>query len=435
MTGDGGASASRDRAGGSGSGHRAPSRRGRGLLVPALGFMALAVLVAVVGWAIFQRQAHDMRAQSADALLAVQKVQSAQISRWFADEMHDATLVASAQSVEEPLEQYVKSPGGPIPRQLRSALELFRGGHGIDRITVLDRKLEAVAWSPETPAGQKPSGLTPQESSVAAEALRRGAAAFSGVYRAPDGAEVMDFAAPLRDIGSPVDRVAGVIVLRELAATSLYPLLQSWPPSLPSGESVLVARRGSDAVLMDPRSLVGKAPLWSARPLTETSLPAVKAVLGRSGIAEGVDYRGQPVLAAMGKVGGTPWWLVAKQDLAAVDRPVKDRGWATFAWVVGLIVLAGVAVLLYLRWRETRTFAGARRAGAAAEPCRGAVLGADARGQGDRHPDGRRGPDRGGQRLRPRSLRLLSRRAHRPEHRRRPRRLGGPHARGARAWA
>ena len=78
-------------------------------------------------------------------------------------------------------------------------------------------------------------------------------------------------------------------------------------------------------------------------------------MLGSSGIAEGVDYRGEPVLAAIGKVRGTPWWLVAKQDLAVVDQPISERGWATLAWVVGLIVLAGVAVLLYLRWRETRT--------------------------------------------------------------------------------
>ena len=211
-----------------------------------------------------------------------------------------------------------------------------------------------MARSPEGPAGAGSQGLTPQESRVAAEALRRDGPAFSGVYRAPDGAEVMDFAAPLRDLTPSPDRVTGVVVLREPATTALYPLLQDWPPSLRSGESVLVARRGDGVVLVNPLELDAK-PLEFTRPLTDTSLPAVKAVLGDSGIAEGVDYRGEPVLAAIGKVPGTPWWLVTKQDLAVVDQPISDRGWATLAWVVGLIVLAGVAVLLYLRWRETRT--------------------------------------------------------------------------------
>ena len=354
MSGDHGASGFSDGAGEGGSRRDAPGRRGRGLLVPALVFLALAVVVSLAGWTIFNRQAQDMRAESAGALLAVHKVQSAQVSRWFADELHDVRLVASAQSIAEPLELYMEGPGGALPGDLRSALELFRRGHEIDLIMVVDPELEPVARSPEGSAGAGSQELTPQESRLAAEALRRDGPVFSGVYRAPGGAEVMDFAAPLRDLTPSPDRVTGVVVLRETATTALYSLVRDWPPSLRSGESVLVARRGDGIVLMNSLVPDGKQPLLLTRPLTETSLPAAKAVLGTSGIAEGVDHRGEPVLAAVGKVRDTPWWLVAKQDLAVVDQPISERGWATLAWVVGLIVLAGVAVLLYLRWRETR---------------------------------------------------------------------------------
>ena len=109
---------------------RARPSAARGLLVPALVFLALAVVVSLAGWTIFNRQARDMRAESAGALLAVHKVQSTQVSRWFADEVHDARLVASAQSIAEPLERYMEGPGGALPESLRSALELFRRGHG-----------------------------------------------------------------------------------------------------------------------------------------------------------------------------------------------------------------------------------------------------------------------------------------------------------------
>ena len=355
MSGDRGASELRGTAVDGGSGQRAPGRRGRGLLIPALVFLALAIIVSLAGWAIFRRQANDMRAESAGALLAVHKVQSAQVSRWFADEVHDVRLVASAQSIAEPLERYMKGPGGALPESLRSALELYRRGHNIHAVLVLGPGLGPVARSPVDPATGGPPGPTPQESRVAAEALRRDGPAFSGVYLAPDGAAMMDFATPLRDLTPSPDRVTGVVVLRELPAETVFPLLQVQSASLPSGKSVLVARRGDNVALASPLSLGEKLPREFTRPLADTSLPAVQAVLGRRGITEGVDYRGKPILAAVGKVAGTPWWLVTKQDLAVVDQPISDRGWATLAWVVGLIVLAGVAVLLYLRSRETRT--------------------------------------------------------------------------------
>ena len=38
-----------------------------------------------------------------------------------------------------------------------------------------------------------------------------------------------------------------------------------------------------------------------------------------------------------------------------IDEPIVERGWATLAWVAGLILLAGVVLLLYWRVREART--------------------------------------------------------------------------------
>ena len=61
--------------------HDGVKARGRGLLVPALVFLVLAAAVAVAGWAIFARQAADMRDESASSLQAVHNIQSTQISR------------------------------------------------------------------------------------------------------------------------------------------------------------------------------------------------------------------------------------------------------------------------------------------------------------------------------------------------------------------
>ena len=106
----------------------------------------------------------------------------------------------------------------------------------------------------------------------------------------------------------------------------LFPLLQEWPASLRTGESVLVVVRGEDVVLLNPLPVGDVKPLAISRPLAQQDLPAAMAARGRTGIVEGVDYRGEPVLAAVGRVPGTPWYLIAKQDLAVIDQPIWERG-------------------------------------------------------------------------------------------------------------
>ena len=184
--------------------------------------------------------------------------------------------------------------------------------------------------------------------------MRLGGAAFSDLYVEPDGAIGMDFAAPVRDATPSPTTYIGAVVLHLDARSVLFPLLQAWPPSLRSGESVLAVVRGDRVISLNPLRVTGTQPLSISRPLTDTDLPVVMAARGRRGIVQGVDYRDEPVLAAVGRVPGTPWYLVVKQDVAVIDQPVRDRALATLAWVVGVVVLAGVVILLYWRGRETR---------------------------------------------------------------------------------
>ena len=139
------------------------------------------------------------------------------------------------------------------------------------------------------------------------------------------------------------------------AADTLFPMLESWPASMQAGESVVAALVGDRIVSVNPLPVGDRRALTVSRPAADSDLPAAMAVRGRTGIVEGVDYRGEPVLAAVGRIPETPWYLVTKQDLAVIDEPIVERGWATLAWVAGLILLAGVVLLLYWRVREART--------------------------------------------------------------------------------
>lgn len=71
----------------------------------------------------------------------------------------------------------------------------------------------------------------------------------------------------------------------------------------------------------------------------ERAEPMRRALGGRSGTIEALDYRGRPVLAAYGPVAFVDWGLVAKMDLAEIRAPFLRAG--------GISAIGAVIVILF----------------------------------------------------------------------------------------
>lgn len=326
---------------------------GRGLILPAVILVALAIAVSLIGRAIFDRQAADLRSESASALQAIWRAQNDQISQMVSDERHDAALHARAPEIVRSLQGSLAAvPEGPPLKAMREALDLYRDGHDYAAIIVLDDELRLVATSPGS--GDNRRDVTRRQRELAGEALQQDRLMFSDVYLERGGKPVMDFAAPIHRPRGRASAPLGVLLVSHDAEVVLFPILQAWPASMKTGESVLAEVRGDEVVSLNPLPVGGRESLSFTRPVSDTRLPVVMAVQGRTGTVEGVDYRGEPVIASVGGVPGTPWFLAAKQDLAVIDEPVADRAWATLAWVIAIIALAGAVLLFYWRTREAR---------------------------------------------------------------------------------
>ena len=194
---------------------------------------------------------------------------------------------------------------------------------------------------------------------AAAEALRSGDVA--SLRRVPRGRRLRGdgLAAPVRDATLPPPGVAGAVVVHLDAADTLFPTLESWPASMRTGRERGRRGGGRQDRHSSIRLTVGRR--QAAHRLATPSaadLPAAMAVRGRSGVVED----GLPRRACAGRGRRNrgdavrTWWPVAPGG----DRPAHvDRGWATLAWVAGLILLAGVVLLLYCRASARRARCGA----------------------------------------------------------------------------
>jgi PAS domain S-box-containing protein len=150
--------------------------------------------------------------------------------------------------------------------------------------------------------------------------------------------------------------VAGVLVIRIDPHQVLYPLVQEWPTPSPSAETALVRREGDEILyLNDLRFREGTA-LKMRRRVDEPSLPAALAVRGWKGIIEGVDYRGVPVVGAVGPIPDSPWFFAAKIDTHEIYAPLRERFYMVMFAVVLLIAGAGVSVTLVWRHQQARFY-------------------------------------------------------------------------------
>jgi len=87
-------------------------------------------------------------------------------------------------------------------------------------------------------------------------------------------------------------------------------------------------------------------------PLDRTEVPAVQAVLGRTGIVEGVEYDGMAVLADVRSIPDSPWFIEARVSTQEIFAPLRARVWNLAALVI--VLLLGTGAGTGWIWRQQR---------------------------------------------------------------------------------
>ena len=171
------------------------------------------------------------------------------------------------------------------------------------------------------------------------------------------GEPSLTLAAPIRDdAGNPL----GAVLIVTGPGARLYPLLgESFSPR--TGEALLLARDGADAVYLSPLRHRPGAPLAFRRRLDTENFAAREALEKPESAGLFVDYRGEQVVAATRRLTAAPWGLVVKVDESEALEPFWDhvRG-AAIGWGVALLGVLALAWGIGQRLRRLRADADAR---------------------------------------------------------------------------
>lgn len=165
----------------------------------------------------------------------------------------------------------------------------------------------------------------------------------------------INLSVPIMHPDDTQSRCIAVLILEIDPYKRLYPLIQSWPTTSSTAETLLVKREGDFVLFLNELRHRKKTATPFQLPLTDQKLPAVRAVLGQEGNFEGLDYRNVAVLSSTRIIPGTQWGLVAKIDTSEVLSPLSKTIWFITLAGIGVTITMALGVFLWSIRRKADT--------------------------------------------------------------------------------
>ncbi len=191
--------------------------------------------------------------------------------------------------------------------------------------------------------------LNPYLKSLATQAIQTQKVVFSDLYPDEDSKPRLSVLIPLLVIQGEKKITVGVTMMKIEPYQFLYPLLKSWPTPSLTGETELIRRDGDQVVFLNELRHQKNIPLNWRFPLDAPHLLAASVARGQKGIVEGLDYRGVPVIAAVGCIPDSSWFIIAKIDADEIYAPLKKLTHEVVFLLVILIGSAGIGVAYFSR--------------------------------------------------------------------------------------
>ncbi|HJV49517.1 MAG TPA: PAS domain S-box protein [Geothrix sp.] len=307
-------------------------------------FLLIGTFVLTGGAFVLRSQIRSARSRAQAELESIAELKVRQTGAWYRERRADADLIFRSELIRAQLLRVLSEPSQAAGEQVvREWMTQFQA-RGYRRVVLFDAQ------------GRPRLSVPVEQGGDPSEALEVGRALASGEVSVEDLHEDLRRSEIHLRWWVPIQSGAkqtGVLLLDVDPRQFLYPLIQSWPTTSASAETVLVRRDGGDAVVLNELRHQPRTALTLRYGLgTHPQLPTVRASLGSEGLMEGVDDRGVSVLAVLKGIPGTDWRMVVKVDEAEIFGPLRQQVWAGGLGLMGVLALVGAGFGLVLRHHD-----------------------------------------------------------------------------------
>ncbi len=308
-------------------------------------FLILTFCIWVTGYAFYQKQKNIIKNNCLENLNAIAELKAEQITNWRKEILSDALIIHNNPTIASEIEYLTsKDPGIPSKKNFYYFLESILRLHQYQSIFLVDKNnniIFSVSNIKET--------LGSEVKNLIKESIKSRKIVLSDLYYNKTLNTIrLTLVVPVFSLKYNVP--AGIFILRINPHTFLYPLIQKWPTKSETSETVLFRRENENVVFLNELRHRKDTALKLRFSIEEKLLPEAMALRGVKGITEGIDYRGNSVIAVIKQIPDSPWFIVAKTDKKEIYEPIKKLFWVVTSIVTILIIGAGVVFCLI--WRQ-----------------------------------------------------------------------------------
>lgn len=309
--------------------------------------LAIGLLVPLIGGAVYALQAHKLEADTGRSLQAMAELRAQQLSRTLHEWHADAVIFGVDETLLAVLSDKVPDDAQTA---LTRRLELLTEGYGYSRIEVFDAQDRSVLVHGELLTALGKSDELDQLLLLQTTAPgSEGSLPVHSYLRSTGDGLQLQVVVTLVDQGLILGRAEFWQPMTRLLAG----LGSDSSRLFPSEEIVLGSRLNDHVVIVAQRWSESSGRARLLRHPASSTLPIDRALsLGTAGQVEGVDYRGNEVLAGHAPVEGSAWQLLSKVD----NADLRDSLLPTIGWIIAVLVLTLglLAISLSTLWSRQR---------------------------------------------------------------------------------
>jgi PAS domain S-box-containing protein len=310
-----------------------------------LAWISLSVLFAIGGYLIFQNAQKKTKEEKYHEIAAISQLKINEIAQWREEQLGDAQILSGNQSLISDLKShFTRENNGLDHIKILNNLLIFESAYKYQNITVVDKDLNMRFSTRTNDAIDKNDRSYIQNSILSKQII------FTDLYKGSDGKPRLKIIVPL--VLTTEKELIGALVLSIDPATFLFPLIRLWPGPSKTAETLILRKEGDHVLFLNELRHKKNTALNFQIPLSQIEIPAVQAVLGKTGLFEGIDYRGVRVLSCLAAIPGTNWLMVAKVDEDEIYESITQQGIYRFSFVFILVVLIGISTLIFRKQQE-----------------------------------------------------------------------------------
>ncbi|CAK0757598.1 two-component system, sensor histidine kinase [Gammaproteobacteria bacterium] len=293
----------------------------------------------------YNAQERLFRHEIEDNLVSIADLKVEQLRQWRMERLNDAIALSDSVLLMDAVELWRSKPDPTLTTKLQAQLNVIRHSQHYQDVMLVDFQGRMQLHADARPL----TVLNPMEMTAVMQALHERHPIIVDLHfdSNKDPLPHVNMVAPLFSRGETAIPL-GAIILRSDADHFLYPMIQSWPTSSKTAETLLVRRDGDNVLFLNSLRHQADTALKLRIPLTKQEVPAVMAVKGYEGFLEGRDYRGIEVMAVLKAIPDSPWFMVTKIDTKEALTDWRRQS-VLILTLIGMLLAAAAGTAVWQR--------------------------------------------------------------------------------------